>query len=117
MEVDLPAVGGGEEAEALVLEDANHLTLRRQDRGLHFATPALGEVLDLPLGGIEGVTDGGEDLLRLFVRHQLGAGDGDVDPYTERASLVMVIARRPLDGDTTARDAAVEAFQLLGAFP
>ena len=57
VEVDLAAVGGLEEAEAVLREEADHPALRRADGGLHVAPAAARELLDLPLGGVEGVPD------------------------------------------------------------
>src|SRR5215203_7432604 len=103
MEIDLAAVGGFEEAEALLREDAHYPPRRGADGGLHVAPAAARVLFDLPLGGVEGVPDRHVEVLGLFVGDQLGAGNRNVQAHPVGAAFVVMVAG-PLDGDAAARD-------------
>jgi hypothetical protein len=95
-------VRDGDEAEPLLLEERDHLPLWGSIEVLT-SPPALRLGLDLPLGRVERLADRRVELLRLLVRHQLGAGDGDVHPYAEGTALLMVVAGGALDRDAARR--------------
>src|SRR4028118_649525 len=106
VEIDLAAVARLNEPEVLLREDADDLAFRRSDLRFHLAAPALRELIDLPLGGMEGVADGDVEIFRFLVGDQLGAGHDDIETHPVRAALVVVEALA-FHCDAATRDAVV----------
>jgi hypothetical protein len=80
------------------------------------------KLLQLALGGIEGVADGdvnivvGVDVARGPADNQFGPWNPDLDPDVEDVAFLMLFVRKP-HGDTAAVDAVVIPVELIDALP
>src|SRR3990170_3059726 len=94
MKIDLPAVGGFDEAVSLFLEQLAYVTVRRLRVGFHVAPLAAHVVLKLPARGIESVSNSHvEVLVRLVIDDELRARHGQVDPHLEGPAFAVVLDR------------------------
>jgi hypothetical protein len=118
VEVDLAAIGGGNEAVISLWNERANGAMRLRLVNFDVSLPLAHEVLQLAARGVEGIRDRNLDVLvppggRGIAAYGniRGAGDRQVDTNTVRVTLVMAMLRAP-DDDSRRRDAIEKLLEL-----
>src|SRR5512143_943334 len=119
MEVDLRAIGRGDEAVVLFGDETGNPAMQGNIVRLHVPAPAPDIVLELAPHGVEAVAHRDVDVLvgmvlgRIALHHDFLAGDLEVDPDVKEIAMPAPVRR--FDNDAAAHDAIEELLELPGA--